>query len=95
MRGTPLLVVLDEPTAALDARTEQQLFERFTEVARAGADRGYVTLLVSHRFTTVRMADRIVVLDGGRITETGDHDELMARGGLYAELYELQARGYR
>jgi ATP-binding cassette subfamily B protein len=95
MRTDPLLVVFDEPTAALDAPTEHALFERFAAAARSGAGRGAVTLLVSHRFSTVRMADLIVVLAAGRIAEQGSHAELVARGGLYAELYELQARAYR
>jgi ATP-binding cassette subfamily B protein len=95
MRPEPLLVVFDEPTAALDAQTEHDLFERFAEAARSGASAGTVTLLVTHRFSTVRMADLIVVLDGGRVVEQGSHAELMARGGLYAELYGLQSRVYR
>jgi ATP-binding cassette subfamily B protein len=95
MREAPLLVVFDEPTAALDAPTEHALFERFAAAARSGASRGTVTLIVSHRFSTVRMADRILVLDGGRVVEQGSHTELLARGGLYTELYELQARAYR
>jgi ATP-binding cassette subfamily B protein len=92
MRGRPLLLVLDEPTAALDAETEHALFERYASAAREGAG---VTLLVSHRFSTVRMADRIVVLDGARVAEVGSHEELMARGGTYAELYGIQAAAYR
>jgi ATP-binding cassette subfamily B protein len=95
MRADPLLVVFDEPTAALDAPTEHALFERFAAAARTGVSRGTVTLIVSHRFSTVRMADLIVVLDRGRVAEQGSHDELMARDGLYAELYGLQARAYR
>ncbi len=95
MRTDPLLVVFDEPTAALDAQTEHALFERFAAAARGGAGRGTVTLLVSHRFSTVRMADLIVVLDRGRVREQGSHAELMARGGLYAELYDLQSKAYR
>jgi ATP-binding cassette subfamily B protein len=95
MRDDPLLVVFDEPTAALDAQTEHALFERFAAAARAGSAHGTVTLLVSHRFSTVRMADLIVVLDGGRVLESGSHAELMAAGGLYAELYRLQSRAYR
>ncbi len=94
MRERPLLLVLDEPTAALDAETEHALFERYAAAMRepgAGAD---VTILVSHRFSTVRMADLIVVLDGARAVETGTHEELMARGGAYAELYGIQAKGY-
>lgn len=95
MRAEPLLTVLDEPTAALDAATESALYARWGEAARAGAAaRGAVTLLVSHRFSTVRTADLIVVLDGGRVTEVGGHDDLMAAGGPYAQLFALQARGY-
>ncbi|HKT02759.1 MAG TPA: ABC transporter ATP-binding protein [Rugosimonospora sp.] len=95
MRTAPLLAVFDEPTAALDAHTEHALFERFAGAARAARERSTVTLLVSHRFSTVGMADLIVVLDGGRVRESGSHEDLMARRGMYAELYELQSRGYR
>ncbi|GAA1265641.1 ABC transporter ATP-binding protein [Sphaerisporangium rubeum] len=95
VREDPLLVVFDEPTAALDPQTEHALFERFAEAARSGRQNGTVTLLVSHRFSTVRMADLIIVLEDGRIREIGDHDQLMTRGDLYAELYELQSRAYR
>ena len=95
MRDHPLLLVLDEPTAALDAETEHALFERYAAAARDSADeRGRVTILVSHRFSTVRMAAFIVVLDGARVAEFGTHDELMARGGPYAELYGIQAAAY-
>jgi ATP-binding cassette subfamily B protein len=95
MRERPLLLVLDEPTAALDAETEHALFERFAAQARAAAEDGRITLLISHRFSTVRMADKIVVLDGARVVEQGSHEELMGRGGLYSELYGIQARAYR
>ncbi|KOV82482.1 ABC transporter ATP-binding protein [Nocardia sp. NRRL S-836] len=95
LRTDPLLAVFDEPTAALDPQTEHALFERFAAAARAGKSRGTVTLLVSHRFSTVRMADLIVVLDGGRIREMGSHEHLMAHPDLYAELYELQSSAYR
>lgn len=95
MRDTPLLRVFDEPTAALDAHTEHALFEGFAAAAREARDSGGITVLVSHRFSTVSMADLIVVLDGGQVTETGTHRELVALGGTYAELYGLQSRGYR
>ncbi len=94
MRGEPLLLMLDEPTAALDAETEHALFERFASGAREASDNGRVTVLVSHRFSTVRMADLIVVLDGARVAEVGSHADLMARGGTYAELYAIQAESY-
>jgi len=96
MRDHPLLLVIDEPTAALDAETEHALFERYAAAARAGeSDSGRITLLVSHRFSTVRMADLIIVLDGARLVEVGTHDELMARSGQYSELYRIQAAAYR
>jgi ATP-binding cassette subfamily B protein len=96
MRQTPLLLILDEPTAALDPEAEHQLFERYAANAgRIAAGTGAVTVLVSHRFSTVRMADLILVLAGGRLVEAGGHDELMAAGGLYAELYAMQAAAYR
>ncbi len=98
MRDRPLLLVLDEPTAALDAETEHALFERYAAAARDGIGRdaaGRITILVSHRFSTVRMADLIVVLDGARLVEFGTHDELMAKRGQYAELYTIQAAAYR
>jgi ATP-binding cassette, subfamily B, bacterial len=96
MRQTPLLLVLDEPTSALDAQAEHLLFEQYAAGARrVAADTGAITVLVSHRFSTVRMADLILVVADGRITESGSHDDLMARGGLYAELYGLQAAQYR
>jgi ATP-binding cassette subfamily B protein len=109
MRDGPLLLVLDEPTAALDAETEHALFERYAAVARgvglvapklddvpgAKAENGRITILVSHRFSTVRMADLIVVLDGAKLVEVGTHEQLMARKGQYAELYNIQAAAYR
>jgi ATP-binding cassette, subfamily B, bacterial len=96
MRQAPLVVALDEPTASLDAETEHELFERYAATARrAAAHNGAITVLVSHRFSTVRMADLILVINDGRLVEAGSHDELMARRGSYAELFELQARGYR
>ena len=93
MRDGPLVLVLDEPTAALDAETEHALFERYAAAARGSADR--ITILVSHRFSTVRMADFIVVLHGSRVVESGTHEALMAKGGHYAELYRIQAAAYR
>lgn len=95
MRETPLLLVLDEPTAALDAGTENALFERYADAARRAGGRGGVTLLVTHRFSTVASADLVVVLRDGRVAEVGTHAELYAAGSHYAELYDLQARGYR
>jgi ATP-binding cassette, subfamily B, bacterial len=92
----PLLVVLDEPTASLDAHAEHALFERYAAAAAGYAgDNGTVTLLVSHRFATVRMADLIVYLEEGHAVEAGTHDELMASSGRYAELFSLQAAAYR
>jgi ATP-binding cassette subfamily B protein len=84
------LLILDEPTASLDARSELQVFERFAELTE-----GKMALLISHRFSTVRMADRIVVLEGGRLVEEGNHAQLMALGGRYAAMFEMQAASYR
>ena len=84
------LLILDEPTAALDARSELEVFERFAELTE-----GKMALLISHRFSTVRMADRIVVLSGGRLIEEGNHKELMAHAGVYASMFEMQAASYR
>jgi ATP-binding cassette subfamily B protein len=95
MRDDPLLLILDEPTAALDAETEHALFERFSAAARGADGNGRITVLVSHRFSTVRMADLIVVLDGAHLVEVGSHEDLVTRGGLYAELYSTQAEAYR
>jgi ATP-binding cassette subfamily B protein len=96
MRERPLLVVLDEPTASLDAPSEAALFARYREAARALAEtNGAITVLVSHRFSTVHMADTIIVMDQGAIAEMGDHDTLIAAHGLYAELFTLQAAGYK
>jgi ATP-binding cassette subfamily B protein len=88
--------VLDEPTASLDAPSEAAMFRRYQEAAqRLGKANGTITVLVSHRFSTVHMADTIVVMDEGRITETGDHATLMASGGGYAELFTLQEAAYK
>lgn len=84
------VLVLDEPTAALDAKAEYEVFERFNELTE-----GKMALFISHRFSTVRMAERIIVLENGRIAEEGSHDRLMDRGGIYAEMFELQASSYR
>jgi ATP-binding cassette, subfamily B, bacterial len=99
MRSEALLVMLDEPTASLDAETEHELFERYAQAASVEESdanpAGAITILVSHRFSTVRMADLIVVLDGSRLAEVGSHDQLMQRGGPYADLYRIQAAAYR
>jgi ATP-binding cassette subfamily B protein len=95
MRPSPLLLVLDEPTASLDAITEAALFERYLAARESARVNGAITILVSHRFSTVRMADVIVVLDQGRITEYGSHDQLMRNGALYAQLFEMQAQACR
>jgi ATP-binding cassette subfamily B protein len=84
------VLVLDEPTASLDARSEYEVFQRFAELTA-----GKIALLISHRFSTVRMADRILVLENGRIAEEGSHDKLIALGGRYCGMFELQAAGYR
>jgi ATP-binding cassette subfamily B protein len=94
MRTAPLLVLLDEPTAALDARAEHALFERYAAQAEEARRRGGITVLVSHRFSTVRMADQIVVLDRGRVVETGTHEELLSAAGHYAQMFGLQAARY-
>ena len=84
------MLVLDEPTAALDARAEYEVFQRFR-----GLSAGRTALLISHRFSSVRMADRILVLADGRVEASGTHEALLEAGGRYAELFELQAAGYR
>jgi ATP-binding cassette subfamily B protein len=94
MRDAPLVVFFDEPTASLDALAEHALFARYAAEARSGSARGAVTVLVSHRFSTVRSADLILVISGGAVTELGSHDELLLRDGLYAELYSMQAKAY-
>ncbi len=89
MRDAQILI-LDEPTASLDARAEFQVYQRFVDLTA-----GKMAVLISHRFSTVRMADRILVLENGRIVEQGSHRQLVALGGKYSELFELQAAGYR
>jgi ATP-binding cassette subfamily B protein len=90
MRSRADVLVLDEPTAAMDAQAEAEVFEHFRQLARER-----ITILISHRFSTVRMADQIVVLNSGHITERGSHEQLMQLNGRYAHLFTLQARGYR
>ena len=89
MRDAQLLI-LDEPTAALDARAEYEVFQRFSQLVG-----GRMAIIISHRFSTVRMADRIIVLNQGKIVEEGNHQQLLNQKGLYAELFSLQAEGYR
>ena len=84
------IVILDEPTASLDARAEYEVFSRFSELTK-----GKTAVIISHRFSTVRMADRILVLKNGQMLEIGTHEELLASNGLYAELFNLQAQGYQ
>ena len=96
MRTHPLLLILDEPAAALDATAEHALFEHYASSASAAArEHGGITILISHRFSTVLMADQIAVLSSGRLVEHGTHDELIARAGTYAELFKLQAKAYQ
>jgi len=90
MREGADILVLDEPTAAMDARAEAAIFEQFRELA---SER--MVILISHRFSTVRMADQILVIQGGQVLENGSHEELMRLNGHYAHLFSLQARGYR
>jgi ATP-binding cassette subfamily B protein len=90
MRTQADILVLDEPTAAMDAAAEATIFEHFRRLTD-----NRIAILISHRFSTVRMASQIVVIDGGRIIERGSHEELMAESGHYASLFSLQAAGYR
>jgi ATP-binding cassette subfamily B protein len=90
MRTRADVLVLDEPTAAMDAQAEAEVFEHFRQLAK-----GRITILISHRFSTVRMADQIAVLDRGRMVEYGSHEALMSKAGRYSHLFTLQARGYR
>jgi ATP-binding cassette subfamily B protein len=83
------VLILDEPTASLDVRAEAELYNRFLEITQ-----GLTTILISHRFATVRRADRIVVLEGGKVVEDGNHDQLMAEGGRYAAMFRVQAERF-
>lgn len=95
MREEPLLLILDEPTSALDPQAEHDLFQRYADQAkRTSRESGAITILVSHRFSTVKMADLIIVLDNGRVLEVGDHNSLIAKAGAYADLFGIQARAY-
>jgi ATP-binding cassette subfamily B protein len=95
MREAPLLLVLDEPTYSLDVESERRVFEWFSRVARTDNPAGTITLIVSHRFSTVRAADLVAVLHEGRLVECGSHAQLLAKDGPYAEMYRMQAEGYR
>jgi ATP-binding cassette subfamily B protein len=95
MRREPLLTILDEPTASLDAAAESALFARYAEAAGQSSVDGSITVLVSHRFSTVRNADLVIVIEGGRVAEVGSHEELLAKDGLYAHLHNLQAAHYK
>jgi ATP-binding cassette, subfamily B, bacterial len=96
MRECPLLLILDEPTFALDPQAEHDLFHRYAEQAKVAARAsGAITVLVTHRFSTVKMADLIIVIEDGHVSEAGEHADLAARGGTYAEMFSLQAEGYR
>ena len=90
MRTKADLLVLDEPTSTMDAAAEATIFEHFRDLSR-----GKMTILISHRFSTVRMADQIIVIEKGRVVERGSHEQLMAHAGQYAYLFSLQAEGYR
>jgi ATP-binding cassette subfamily B protein len=94
MRDAPLVAFFDEPAASLDAPTEHALFQRYAQAARSGSEAGSITVLVSHRFSTVRSADLILVLDKGRAVELGSHEELVEHSGIYAQLYNIQAKSY-
>jgi ATP-binding cassette, subfamily B, bacterial len=94
MRATPVLLVLDEPTAALDPAAEHALYEEYGRTMREARSRGSITLFISHRFSSVRLADLIVVLDGGRVAEVGAHHDLLAANGAYAQMYRQQAAAY-
>jgi ATP-binding cassette subfamily B protein len=95
VRGAPLLLVLDEPTSALDPATEHRILETYLEASRRTREIGGVTVVVTHRLSTAASADLVVVLDHGRVREQGTHRELLDAGGLYAELFSMQASGYR
>ncbi len=94
MRREPLVLALDEPTYSLDVESERRVFEWFSRIARSNNPLGTITIIVSHRFSTVRTADLVAVMHEGRLIESGSHAELMRRGGSYASMYRTQAEGY-
>jgi ATP-binding cassette subfamily B protein len=95
MRPAPLLLILDEPTYSLDVESERRVYDWFVRVARTENPTGTITVIVSHRFSTVRAADLVGVVNDGRVVEWGSHRELLARAGAYADMYRTQAEGYR
>jgi ATP-binding cassette subfamily B protein len=95
MRQAPRLLILDEPTASVDATTEYQIHRRFAAANNRARQSGTVTLLITHRFSTVTMADHIVVLESGRVVEQGTHSQLIEKNGVYAELFRLHETAYR
>jgi ATP-binding cassette subfamily B protein len=95
MREAPLVLALDEPTYSLDVESERRVYDWFSRIARSDSALGTITVIVSHRFSTVRSAALVAVLGEGRLVEWGSHDELLASGGRYADMYRTQAEGYR
>jgi ATP-binding cassette subfamily B protein len=95
MRQSPLLMLLDEPSSALDPESEEEILSGYVSGARELGRRGGLTVIVSHRMSTVRRVDRIVYMHDGQVVEDGTHEELMALDGRYAQMFELQARAYR
>ncbi|MGH8930391.1 MAG: ATP-binding cassette domain-containing protein [Egibacteraceae bacterium] len=95
MREAPVLLILDEPTASVDAATEHEIYQRFAAANDSARQSGTITILVTHRFSTVAMADHIVVLQEGQVVEQGSHHELIEKNGVYADLYQLRQTAYR